>query len=443
MANHTSFDAGSLLAPGPADPIDIHISEDSFPRVASLLADYPDICRIRAVSRKADTYLINHPDYVKRVLIDNNKNYRKGAGIERVKLLLGNGIIVSDGDFWKQQRRMVQPAFHRDMLANLANMMQQMTLNLAEKWRQAAASATPIDLNTQMSEFALELILRALFSDDLDTIIDMAGGDNPFAIFTDESSRDLNLAVKFRALTRLMLNIVEQRRAHSIEAPDMLSALMAARALDGQPMSDKALLDELMTLIVAGHETSATTLTWMWYLLSQHPDIEAKLQAEADALSVPLGSAVGFAQLAELNYCKQLMYETLRHYPPVWLFSRRNIEADTLGEYVIPAGSDIFIAPYFLHRRADFWPAPEQFQPERFTDEGIKAQHRVAFIPFSAGPRKCTGDMFATIEIQIHMATLAREFQLRYIPGRPITLEPAINLRSKYPITMLPVLRKN
>lgn len=435
MANHTSSLA---VPPVSTDKIDLQLDPASFPRIQSLLGSHPDICRVPAQSRKADSYLLNHPELIKRVLIDNHRNYIKGIGYERAKLLLGNGIIVSDGEFWKQQRRMVQPAFHRDMLKTLTSTIQSISLKLLERWQVLAGNNEAFELNRAMSEFGLEVMLRSLFGEDLDLMIAEAGG-NPFSIFTEEHERDLSLALKFRALARLMQKVIERRRGREIQPPDMLGALMAARDLEGRPMADKALIDELMTLIVAGHETSAITLTWMWYLLSQHPDVEARLHGEVDRLGTK--SAPDFADAEQLVYCKQVMFETLRLYPPVWLFSRRALQDDVLGDYPVPAGSDLFISPYFLHRREDLWPDSGRFDPERFAEAEARRHHRTSFIPFSAGPRKCIGDVLSILEIQIHMGTIARRLVLRHVPDRPIELEPAINLRSRHPIKMIPRLR--
>lgn len=435
MANHSSSLA---VPPVSADKIDLQLDPASFPRIQSLLGDYPDICRVPAQSRKADSYLLNHPELIKRVLIDNHRNYIKGIGYERAKLLLGNGIIVSDGEFWKQQRRMVQPAFHRDMLKTLTSTIQSISLKLLDRWRALAANNEAFELNRAMSEFGLEVMLRSLFGEDLDLMIAEAGG-NPFSIFTEEHERDLSLAVKFRALARLMQKVIERRRGRETQPPDMLGALMAARDLEGRPMADKALIDELMTLIVAGHETSAITLTWMWYLLSQHPEVETRLHGEVDRLGA--GPAPDFADAERLVYCKQVMFETLRLYPPVWLFSRRALQDDVLEGYPVPAGSDLFISPYFLHRREDLWPDSARFDPERFAEAEARRHHRTSFIPFSAGPRKCIGDVLSILEIQIHMGTIARRIVLRHVPDRPIELEPAINLRSRHPIKMIPRLR--
>ena len=438
MTNNTSSYAVSPVPPGPVEKHDINISEQSFPVIRELVKHYPDICRIPSKSRVQDTYLLNHPDAVKRVLIDNHKNYVKGVGFERVKLLLGNGIIVSNGEFWKQQRRMVQPAFHRDMLKHLTAMMQRVTQDLLCRWEQAATAGQTVNVSVAMSAFGLEIILRGLFSDDLDRLIDENGG-NPFSIFTEDSARDLSLAVKFRALIKLIQSVIDRRRKQQTTPTDMLGALMAARDLQGRPMSDKALIDEIMTLIVAGHETSAVNLTWMWHLLGQYPAVEALLHAEVDGL--PYELSPGFSDLPGLNYARQIMFETMRLYPPVWLFSRKALQDDWVPGGHIPAGSDIFISPFFLHRRPDCWPDPERFEPLRFTDAETAHRHRAAYIPFSAGPRKCIGDIFSTVEMQIHFGTIARKLKLRPVPEQEIELEPAINLRCKHNIIMIPELR--
>jgi cytochrome P450 len=427
------------LPPGPSEKIDLQINEASFRHIQSLVQDYPDICRVPARSRKSDSYLLNEPKFIKQVLIDNYKNYTKGIGFERAKLLLGNGIIVSDGEQWRQRRLMVQPAFRREQLKILTGIMQAASQALLARWRELARRRESIDLTAAMSEFALEVMLRSLFGDDLDAMATEAGA-NPFSIFTEAHERDMNLALKFRALTHLMRSVFERRRKRAAESPDMLGALMAARDDRGEPLNDKALLDEVMTLIVAGHETSAITLSWMWYLLSQHPGAERRLLAEIDALGEK--ESPDHEDLPRLPFCKQVMHEALRLYPPVWLFSRRAREDDSVGGYRIPAGTDIFISPFFLHRREALWPDAERFDPDRFAEPGAEKSHRATYIPFSAGPRKCIGDVFAAQEVQIHMGTIARHIVLRHESGDPLEFDFGLNLRCKNRIRMIPQERK-
>jgi cytochrome P450 len=286
-----------------------------------------------------------------------------------------------------------------------------------------------------MSQLGLEVILRSIFSSDLDGII-ARDGANPFAFLAEDATRDLQTAVRFRNLARVILGVVGERRRSGDRPFDFLSLLMDARdRKTGAGMSDKELLDEINTLIIAGHETSAGTLNWAWYLLSRHPDVEARLIAELAALTP--GDEFTFDQLMGLSYAACVLKETLRLYPPVWLFSRRALKEDQLGDFRVPAGAHIFIAPYFLHRRPELWPDPERFNPDRFDESRNPPVDRYAFIPFSAGARRCIGEYFSFVEMQMHLALLAPHFALGPLAGAPgpaAELEPAVNLRTRHTI---------
>lgn len=422
-----------LIPPGPEQAFDLHTTEESFNMVAELLEQYGDIVRIPSASRSSDSYLVNNPDYIKHILVKNHENYNKGVGFERVKLLLGNGIIASDGVFWRRQRRMIQPAFSRQMIASLVDKMIDCNRTLREDWRQKAGTGELIDITNIASELALNIVLQSLFSDDMEFIEQQADG-NPFAILTEDSARDMQLVLKYRALRKLVLAVIERRREQELEREDFLGVFMQARDKEtGEAMTNNEMIDEVMTLIVAGHETSACTLNWVWYFLALHPDAEQQVQAEADSLSSDIP---GFEDLMNMPYVKQVVEEALRLYPPVWMFSRKAINDDQLGDYFVPAGTGIYIAPYFLHRLPEIWPEPEKFDPERFSDEQIKLRHKQAFIPFSAGPRRCIGDFFAIVEMQIHMGMMAREFRLVHVPDKPLELVPDVNLRTRHGIMM-------
>lgn len=419
---------------GPAEAYDMNTTAECFERLGGWVKQFPDIFAVMPQKRKNISLLVNQPDFLKRILVSNHDHYQKGVGFEIVKLLLGNGIIVSDGLFWRKQRRMIQPAFGKDVIAQLIDQVKQANLKLFEKWHELAKQKAIINITDVTNELALEIILRALFSDDLDTIYAQAGG-NPFSILTDNSARDLKLAVKFRGLTNIVADVIDQRRKQTPTRTDFLSVFMDARDKDtGEAMSDKELIDEVMTLIVAGSETSATTLNWYWYSLSQHPEVEAKLHAEVD--NAGYDQVPGFEDIMALPYTRQVTEEVLRLYPPVWLFTRKAIEDDKLGDFDVAAGTDIFIAPYFLHRHPDYWDEPEKFNPERFTPEAIKQRHKFAYIPFSAGPRRCIGDFFGIAETQIHFGLMARHFKMEHVDDHPVELAPEVNLRTKHPINM-------
>ncbi|HEY5603401.1 MAG TPA: cytochrome P450 [Gammaproteobacteria bacterium] len=424
----------SIVPPGPSTPHDITVSEQDFQRLGEWLTAYGDIFQVPQVSRKGAMLVINHPEAIKHVLVTNSKNYAKGVGFELVKMLLGNGIIVSDGATWWRQRRMIQPAFNKKVIAQLTQQMKQINLRLLEKWRALAEQQAVIDITEATNTLALEIILRALFSDDFDAICETSG-DNPFAILTDDSARDLKLVVKYRALTKLVGELIAQRRTRAEQPLDWLSLFIDARDKEsGEPMSDKEMIDEIMTMIVAGSETSATTMNWTWYRLSQHPAVEQKVHAAVDHASYDL--IPGFEHLAELGYIHQVVEEVLRLYPPVWLFTRKTLEDDTIAGYRVAAGTDIAISPYYIHRHAVFWENPEAFDPNRFAPEQEKKRNKYAYIPFSAGPRRCIGDFFAIVEAQIHFGLMTRHFTLQHVADNPVELQPGVNLRTKHAIHM-------
>ena len=430
------------LAVGPDEHFDINVDDASFERLGRWSAQYGDVVHITQSQRKASALLLNHPDHVRHVLIGNHRNYTKGVGFERVKMLLGNGIIVSDGEFWRSQRRMIQPVFHRKIVGAQAQMMARCNQRKLADWQEKADAKQAINLTEEMSELALEVILRALFSDDLDALIE-SEGVNPFAILVDDVTRDLKLAMRFRALTKLVARVMANRREEQRIEHDFLSLLMETRDKDtGLPMSDKALIDEVMTIIVAGHETTAGTLNWAWYLLSEHHDVESALHTEVDALT----DSPQFSDVASLKYSRQILDETLRLYPPVWLFSRKAIDADELvmGENKtrVPAGADIFLCPYLMHRDPRFWVDPDQFLPDRFAEDQIKERNKHVYYPFSLGSRRCIGEFFSLVDMQLHLGLLARHIRLRHVPDKAVDIEPHINLRARHSIWMMPEIRK-
>ena len=418
------------LPPGPAEPFDINTTEEAFQEIPKLLANYGDLVRVASPVRKSDSYLVNNPDYIRHILVRNHANYNKGPGFSRVKMLLGNGIIVSDGAFWRRQRRMIQPAFSKKVIAQLADQINQCNRDLFEKWANLAEKDEVIDLTEEAAELSLMVILRVLFSDDLERMFEEHHG-NPFAFLTQDLTRDMQVVLRFRGLMKVMQDLIDWRRDNKPERFDFLAMFMAARDKEtGEAMNDKELLDELMTLIIAGHETSAITLNWSWYFIANHPEVEQQALDEINSLFS--GGVPEFDDLAKMDYVRRIVNEALRHYPPVWLFSRKAIDDDQLDEFYVPAGTDIFISPYYMHRHPDYWPDAKRYDPDRFTAEAEKARPATAYIPFSAGPRRCIGDYFAMVEMQLHLGLMLPVFRMQYLNERPLELEPHINLRTKH-----------
>jgi cytochrome P450 len=423
----------SALPPGPTEGFDLGGSEDSLRVLREGFARYGDLYRVFAPSRGVYNYVINHPSDVKRVLLTNHRNYTKGEGMDRVKILLGNGIMTSEGDFWRRQRRMMQPAFHRRVLDRFSRLLHDVNEKFAHRWAAKSAAGEAVNLSDDVSELILEIVLKSIFGTDLDRLERELGG-NPFAVVAKEQNRDLKFAFRFRSLSKLVNELIERRRREPEEHVDFLELLIAARDRDTDaPMNNKEMIDEVMTLIVAGHETTASALTWAWYLLTQHPETVARLEAEADAAT---GEPFALDAAESLGFTHQVLQEALRLYPPGWLFTRRSIEADELGGFPIAPRTDVFISPYLLHRHPDFWSEPESFRPERFAGGDAEARDKFAYIPFSVGPRHCIGENFAMFEMLVHLATMTRRFRLTRADEAPIELEAQINLRPRTPLMM-------
>jgi cytochrome P450 len=421
--------------PPEADPpFDIGSTEDSLERMTDLFARFGDIYRVYAPGRKSYAYVINHPDDVKRVLVANHRNYTKGVGLDRVKILLGNGIMTSEGELWRRQRYMMQPLFHRRVITEFARVIAEANDRVIGRWDELCRRGEPLNLTDEMSELTLDVVLRSIFGSDLERLSSELGG-NPFVVVTREPARNLQFAYKFRSLAKLVGALVERRRRGREEHFDYVSMLMSARDKEtGVAMPDRQLIDEVMTLVVAGHETTASGLNWTWYLLSRHPQADARLHAEVSA--GPEIAAPSLAQMESLAYAQQVVNETLRLYPPGWLLSRRAIAADVLGGYAIPAGADVLLCLYLLHRHPRYWAQPDAFRPERFDAEHEADRPRFAYMPFAAGPRHCIGETFALYEMLVHLYKVARRYRLVRDGEEPVELEAQINLRTRKPLFM-------
>ena len=413
---------------------DVGATEDSLERMTDLAARYGDIYRVFAPGRKSYTWVINHPDDVKRVLVGNHRNYTKGTGLDRVKILLGNGLMTSEGDFWRRQRYMMQPLFHRRVVTEFNQLIDAANARFIDKWAAQAARGESVNLTEDMSELTLEIVLGSIFGKDLAVLTQQPGG-NPFAVVTRQTARDLKFAYQFRLLGKQVAALMAKRRAEPAEHFDYLSMLMNVRDKEsGDPMTERALIDEVMTLVVAGHETTASGLNWAWYLLAKHPEADARMHAEIEA--TPELTAPGLGAMEALQYTQNVINEALRLYPPGWILSRRSLEPDVLSGYEIPAGTDVLLSPYLLHRHPQYWKDPEAFRPERFDAEHESERPRFAYIPFAAGPRHCIGESLALYEMLMHLYKVARHYRLTLASDEPIELEAQINLRTRKPLIM-------
>jgi cytochrome P450 len=415
--------------------------------------NYGDIARVTMLGE--ESIFVNDPDAIQHVLQTNSRNYDKQTmDYQLLYPLVGQGLLTSDGDAWLRQRRLMQPAFHRQRIAALGQMMVDETLAVLARWQDAAQQDAAIAVDQEMMRLTLSIVGKALLSVDLGAEASEFGQafkqanarfgyENMLSIMLPwlptRQNRQYKAAVQ--TMDRLVYEIIARRRAEPGEHDDLLTMLLAARDEEtGRGMTDRQLRDEMMTILLAGHETTANALTWTFYLLSQHPRAAARLHAEVD--DVLAGRPPGVADLPRLPYTRMVLHEALRLYPPVWSLARRAVEADELAGYPIPAGSVIHMSFYALHRHPRLWDEPDAFRPERFAEAETEKRHKFAYLPFSAGPRKCIGDQFALTEGQLILATVAQRFDLALAPHQRIDTAALITLNPKHGMRMIPQGRR-
>jgi cytochrome P450 len=424
--------------PGPQQAVTLGIDAETLATLQKLQRRHGDMISMERDNGRL-AYFVNDAHEVRRILARRHAKYLKGPGFERVKMLLGNGLIVSDGDTWRRSRRMIQPAFTRGNVHRLLAVMVQCCDLRAARWATVIENGEMLNITEETSDFALELIMRSIFGDDYESRI-LENGEDPFAFLSRDSTRDLSVVMKVRHLRELLLDIINARRARKEAGVfDFLSMYMDAADKDGSHFTDAELLDELMTLIVAGFETSANTLNWVWYLIAGHPEVEARVLEEASE-HVPTVSAINADSVNSMQYTQQVLEETLRLYPPVWLFTRRSREDDDLDEYDVPTGTDIYLSPYILHRTEHYWSDPDAFRPDRFAPD-VQAKKDRPYFPFSLGPRRCLGEYFSFLEMKVHMGLMLPRFRMERVDDKPPELELGINLRSANDIYLRPALR--
>ncbi|CAN5629057.1 hypothetical protein BH23ACT7_BH23ACT7_15390 [soil metagenome] len=454
-----------LLAPGPpGHPILGNARGFQRDLIQTLLdgwREYGDVVRFRGVGPLFPVYLLANPDHVKHVLQDNHRNYPKTPFVnDKWRMVVGEGLICSGGDFWRRQRRLAQPAFHRHLVAGFATLMTDTTAALLDRWQHHADAGEAVDVAEEMTHHALSILAQALFSADwtreaavMGPAVEVAIGHAyhqmeafvtlPEGIPTPANRR---FARARGALDEIVYRLIAERHraaARGEPAPrDLLGMLMAARDEDtAERMSDEQVRNEVMTFMFGGHETVASGLAWTLYLLSKHPEVRARLEDEV--LQVLQGRTPTVDDLPALGYTTMVVEESLRLRPPVWLISRTPVADDEVGGYRIPAGSMVLLSSYVSHRHPAFWDNPEGFDPERFSPERSEGRPRHAWLPFSGGPRKCIGDQFGLMEMQLVIAMVAARFRVDLVPGHPVVPKPGITLghRGGLPMTIAPVRR--
>ncbi|MBD0369674.1 MAG: cytochrome P450 [Pyrinomonadaceae bacterium] len=426
-------------------------SRDPLEFLTGVARRYGDVARF--TNGTQDYVILNHPDYIKDVLVTHNADFMKGRGLQRAKRLLGEGLLTSEPPLHRRQRRLAQPAFHKQRIAAYASMMVDYALRMErERWHDNQT----LDIAQEMMHLTLAIVGKTLFGTETEaeaeevraaltaTMESFTRFMLPFAELLDKlplpATRRFQQA---RArLDAIIYRMINERRASREGRGDLLSMLIMAQdeEEDGAGMSDEQLRDECMTIFLAGHETTANALTWTWYLLSQHPEVEAKLHAELDAVLNDRPPAV--EDLPSLRYTEMVLAESMRLYPPAWILGRRALKDYEVGGFRIPAGSIVVMSPYVMHRNERYFPEPSRFDPERWTPEEKEARPQFSYFPFGGGPRRCIGEGFAWMEGILVIATLARTWRMRLAPGHPVETQPMVTLRPKHGMRMTLERRK-
>ncbi len=403
---------------------------------------YGDVVRFSVPGNLA--YFINHPDHVQHVLQMNHRNYDKDTfQYNALARITGRGLLTNNGEDWLQKRRIAQPAFGRKALLGMIPVVAQAAEAMMSRWEKSLSTHDRLDVDREMMQCALDVVARTLFGADLSQrAFRLTGAVMDALDYLIFQTRTLMMVPgwwpnrenrQYRTAMQTIESVVNQlidQRTRAETGDDFMGLLLAAKDDAGNPaLSRREIRDEVVTLLIAGHETVASSLTWSWYLLAQHPELRQKVQQEAE---VVIGRDVPDSEkLDQLVYTQQVYEEALRLYPPAWLITRRALGADQVGGVTVPAGTLMIISPYVMHRRPDIWPEPEVFNPARFDPSQSPKRHRFAFIPFGGGPRLCIGNRFAMIEAKLILALVSRRFSLDLPPGQDVTVEALVTLRPK------------
>ena len=403
--------------------------------------DYGDVVPIRLGPSRM--LVLSHPDLVQEVLVAQHTNFDKGESHRLTRSLLGNSLLSSEGDFWRRQRRLAQPAFHHQRIAAYAETMVAYAQRLLGEWRDGEER----DVHHEMMRLTLEIVAKTLFDADvageaaafgatLTRALERFDGRTPTFVLMLPTAVPLPANLRFRrtlaTLDQLVFDIVRQRRASGEERGDLLSMLLQARDDAGQPMTEQQLRDETITLLFAGHETTALALTWAWYLLGQHPTVQADLEREVDTV---LGNRPPTAaDVPRLPFAHNVMREALRLYPPASAVVRQAKEACVIGGYAIPAKTNVLMSQWVIHRDPRWWERPNEFDPHRWgtSNSAPPLEQRLppfAYFPFGGGPRVCIGSGFATLEMVLLLATIAQRYRLPLVPGQTVVPRVALTLR--------------
>lgn len=419
------------------------LSQDHLGFVRNTARQYGDFVPLQLGRRK--TILLSHPRDIEEVLVTRQRNFAKGYFYRILGPLLGNGLLTGEGEFWLRQRRLAQPAFHRERINAYAETMVAFTNALLESWHADQVR----DVHDDMMRLTLRVVGQTLFDTDIEHDAPDVGRALPEALH--ELTRQMNgpefvLPLRIPTPSRMCLRravskldpivyrIIAQRRASGEDRGDLLTALLRAQDEDGSRMTDRQLRDEAMTIVLAGHETTAIALSWAWCLLAQHPEARARLDEELKM--VLAGRPPGLADTSRLPFAEAVLLETMRLYPPIYGIGREAIEACELGGHHVAAGTNIYMVPWVVQRDPRWFDDPDAFHPERWLDGLAKRLPRFAYFPFGGGPRLCMGQQFAMLEAMLVLTTVAQRWRLTLDENHPVEIQPALTLRPKHGLRM-------
>ncbi|HEX8635792.1 MAG TPA: cytochrome P450 [Pyrinomonadaceae bacterium] len=407
--------------------------------------EHGDIVQFRLGPQRA--LLLNHPDLIRDALVTRGDHFHKGRALQRSKRLLGEGLLTSEGEYHRRQRRLAQPAFHRKRVESYGAAMVAYAARSSARWRDGET----LDIAHEMTRLTLSIVGKTLFDSDVEAEADEIGRALtemlelfqmlllPYSEYLERLPLPANRRfTRARAqLDAVIYRIINERRATGADTGDLLSMLLLAQDEEGATggMTDEQLRDEALTIFLAGHETTANALAWTWYLLAQNPDAEAKLHAELDA-TLEGGRPPTVADLPRLRYTEMVFAEAMRLYPPAWVIGRLVVEDYALGDYVAEKGTLVLLSQYVMHRDSRFFPRPLRFDPERWTPEAKEARPQYSYFPFGGGARRCIGEGFAWMEGTLLVAAIARRWRMRLVPGHAVVAHPRITLRPKHGIRM-------
>lgn len=421
----------------------LHVTRDPLTIMSGWFQQYGDIVHLQ-FGDSAHAFLLAHPEHIHEVLVEKADSFHKAGSYKDEKRglarILGNGLVTSDGDYWRRQRKLMQPAFHSRRIEAYADTMVQKTLEMMQHWNNKATLA----LSEEMTRLTLSIVAKSILDTDVtdeaehiaETVTvfqKLAFGVDIFPLWFTTPTHVRQQLVEKR-MNNIVHRLIAERRKDLADRGDLLSMLLLASDEDGQGMSDTQIRDEVVTLFLAGHETTATALTWIWYLLAKHPEVEKQLHEELD--HVLQGQPPKLAELKQLPLTEQIVKEAMRLYPPIWNMSRQAIADVEIAGYMIPKGSEVTIVSYVMHHDPRWWDEAERFVPERFGPEKEKQIPKMAYLPFSTGPRVCLGNHFAMMEAQLILATMAGRYRLSLPNGYVAQMQPLIALRPRNGLEM-------